>query len=619
MLLALFVLVLVWDWNWLKGPIERQVESRTGRQFRIGGDLDVDVGWTPTVRAGDVSFGNADWSKQSTMASVKQLQLDIELWPLLGGSVRIPDLRLTGPRLNLETNPDGGGNWQFGDSDGESDLQFRRIWINNGTLAFLDAGDRTDITVTVTSAKAKDRRGASPITVDGGGLWQGNEFKIQGTAESPLALQDRDAPYRIDAHAQAGPTRAHAVGTLLDPLRMRDFDLQLTLVGKDLADLYPLLGVALPQTPRYSLDGRLTRDIERSRSTWHYDKFTGTVGDSDLAGDAAFTTGGKRPMLRAKLHSNRLDLDDLAGFIGGEPRVDGSPAKAVAGADNAKVLPDTPYHLEKLRSMDADVRLKASRINAPPLPLDDMDAHLKLDAGLLVLDPLNFGVAGGDIRSTIRMDARQDTIGTHADVTARGLDLAKLLPQVELTKNAIGKLSGHAALDGTGNSIAGMLGSSDGDITVGVGQGKISNLLMEKAGIDIAEIIKFKLTGDRLIPIRCAFGEFKVDKGVMIARSLAFDTTDTILIGKGTIDLGSERLDLVIKPRPKDRSLFAFRAPLLLDGTFKHPDFRPDLGAIGLRAAIALTLGSIAPPAALLATLELGPGENSGCGGEYAE
>jgi len=104
----------------------------------------------------------------------------------------------------------------------------------------------------------------------------------------------------------------------------------------------------------------------------------------------------------------------------------------------------------------------------------------------------------------------------------------------------------------------------------------------------------------------------------MQARALAVDTTDTILVGEGTIDLGEEELDLVIRPRPKDRSLLAFRTPLLVQGRFLEPDLGVDPGPIALRAAVALTLGSIAPPAALLATLELGPGEDSGCGGEYA-
>ncbi|REM13962.1 AsmA family protein, partial [Mycobacterium tuberculosis] len=76
-----------------------------------------------------------------------------------------------------------------------------------------------------------------------------------------------------------------------------------------------------------------------------------------------------------------------------------------------------PYNLSKLRAMDADVRWKAQRINSPTLPLDDMDAHLKLNDGLLRLEPLNFGVAGGDIRSTIRMDARKQAISTQLQAT----------------------------------------------------------------------------------------------------------------------------------------------------------------------------------------------------------
>ena len=618
---GIVVLIVLWDWNWFKGPIERQVEARTGRTFEIGGDLDVDLGWVPVISAEDLRFGNAEWSDQPTMASTRRLDLGIALKPLFKGEILIPTLRLAAPRLNLETGPKGGGNWQFGEG-GDSDVRFRHVWIDDGKLAFLDAANDTDIKVDVASAGAEDSRTAPPIEVEGGGRWEGNAFSLQGRAESPLELRNPDSPYTIDARAQAGDTRAHARGTLLDPLRLRDFDLQLMLAGANLEDLYPLLGIAMPPTPPYKLDGHFTRD----GATWFYNDFNGTVGDSDLGGDANVDTSGERPYLRADLHSKRLDFDDLAGFVGGAPQSGGKEssnpelaAKAAQENASAKVLPDTPYELDKLRAMDADVRLRAQRINAPSLPLDAMDAHLLLENGLLRLDPLNFGVAGGEIRPTIRMDARESPIRTRADVNARGLDLARLLPTVELAQNAIGKVSGHVQLAGSGNSVAAMLGSSDGELAVGIGRGKISNLLMEMAGIDLAEIIKFKLTEDRLIPIRCAFGDFKVDNGVMTTRALAFDTTDTILIGEGTISLKDERLDLTIKPRPKDRSLFALRSPLLLSGTFKQPSFKPDYGRVGLRAAIALALGNIAAPAALLATLELGPGEDSGCGGKYAK
>ena len=105
----------------------------------------------------------------------------------------------------------------------------------------------------------------------------------------------------------------------------------------------------------------------------------------------------------------------------------------------------------------------------------------------------------------------------------------------------------------------------------------------------------------------------------MTSRGLAFDTSDTIIVGEGQVSLRDEALDLKLRPRPKDRSLFVFRAPLLVKGSFKDPSFRPDMARVGLRAALALALGNIAPPAALLATFEPGPGKDSNCGGRYAK
>lgn len=625
--LALVVLVLLWDWNWLRGPVERIVQAQTGRSFDIGGNLDVDLGRTTRVRMDAVRFGNAEWSKPRDMAVGERVEFAFELFPaIFRREFRLPELRLTRPRLTLELGPDGTGNWVFGDQDDEgAPLRLRHLWVEDGRLRYRDAKGRTDVDVALQSLAAERGR-AADIAVEGKGRWKGNPFTLEGTGQSPLALQDADQPYRIDLRASTGDTHAHARGTLLDPLRFRDFDLKLALSGQNMDDLYPLIGVAIPPTPPYEVDGRLTREIhDATSSTWKYDGFAGTVGDSDLAGDAHVTTGG-RTFLKADLRSDRLDFDDLAGFVGAAPDAAGEEgsnaelrALAAERAASPRLLPDTPYELDRLRAMDADVRLRAARIEAPDLPLDDMDAHLFLDRGVLRLEPLNFGVAGGDIRATIRMDASQSPIRTRADVTARGLDLGKLVPRAELAKDAVGRIGGDIALAGSGNSVAKMLGSSSGEVAVGMGRGQISNLLMELAGLDVAEALKFLLTDDRKVPIRCAFGDFKVTDGRMETRALAFDTTDTIIVGEGDIDLRDETLDLTLRPRPKDRSLFSFRSPLLVDGTFKDPSFRPDLARVGLRGAIALTLGSITPPAALLATLELGPGEDSGCGGRYAK
>ncbi len=620
---AILVLILLWDWNWFKGPVERAVQARTGRALQIG-NLDVELGRTTTVRGDRIRFANASWAKQPQMASADRVEIDVRLWPLLRGSVQLPEIRLSRPDVLLETAPDKNqpGNWAFLTSGGGQRLQLQRLRISDGRLQFIDALGRSNIDLAVHSGQAKQADAAPPVLVQGKGHWRGAAFSLKGGTESPLELSNSDHPFRIHLDAHAGATHAIADGSLTNPFQLQVFDLQFQLSGQDLDDLYPLIGIAIPSSPPYQLKGQLQRDHER----WRYEKFSGRVGDSDLAGDVEIDVAGERPRLTANLLSRRLDFDDLAGFIGAPPRTGGNEtanaeqkAQAAQLAAKPTVLPDTPYNLGKLRAMDADVRWKAQRINAPRLPLDDMDAHLLLDNGLLRLEPLNFGVAGGDIRSTIRMDARRPQISTTLNASLRRVQLGQLFPDAKLAEQASGGIGGTIHLSGTGNSIAAMLGSSNGDVGLGMGRGHIGNLLMELAGLDVAESLKFLFTGDKQIPLRCAFGDFSVRNGLMQSRALAFDTTDTLVIGEGSISLKQEQLDLLLRPRPKDRSILALRSPLHIGGSFKDPSFRPDFKALGIRGAIALTLASITPPAALLATIETGPGKDADCGGHYAK
>ncbi len=626
----LALLFALWDWNWFKGPVERAVTSATGRAFHIDGDLDVDLGRTITVSADRLRLANAAWSQQAEMGTVERLEVDVAALPLLAFRLHVRELRVRRADIQLETGPDGeAGNWAFDGREPAADdaapprWRLDRLWLEDGRLRFVDAPEKTDVDIALRSVAAdvSGQDAAPPVAIDGKGRWRGAAFRLEGHAASPLDLVDTQTPYRIDLKARAGATRAQARGTLTHPFQFRQFDLQMALSGQDLEDLYPLLGLALPPSPPYALDGRLGRLGDR----WRYTGFEGKVGDSDLSGDVQVDVAGERPLFKAELSSRRLDFDDLAGFVGASPQSgDGETANAAQQAQAAeraaspRLLPDTPYDLEKLRAMDADVRWRAQRINAPGWPLDDMDAHLLLEDGLLRLDPLNFGVAGGDIRATIRMNARDQPIATTAQIAMRGLELPKLFPTAELAQDAVGRIAGDIRIEGRGDSIAAILGSADGDVAIGMGRGRISNLIMEVAGLDIAESLRFLLTKDRQVPIRCAFADFAVQDGLMQSRALAFDSTDTIIVGEGTVSLKQEELDLLLRPRPKDRSILSLRSPLRVGGTFKDPSFRPDFAALGLRGAVAIALGSIAPPAALLATFETGPGEDSDCGGKYA-
>ena len=170
---------------------------------------------------------------------------------------------------------------------------------------------------------------------------------------------------------------------------------------------------ALPVDPGLKTVGKVVLDeplIQARNVNVHY-------RDKHALRDVSIDIGGERPLLRARLYSSNLDFDDLGGLIGvppdtraGETASPEQRAEAQAKAASPRVLPDAPYNLEKLRSVDAIVQLKAERVDARRLPIEAIDTRLRLEDGLLRIDPLDVAIAGGRMTGNIRLDARRNPI-----------------------------------------------------------------------------------------------------------------------------------------------------------------------------------------------------------------
>ena len=409
----------------------------------------------------------------------------------------------------------------------------------------------------------------------------------------------------IDLSTKIGNTRAQAKGTLLDPMRLHQLDLQLELEGRDMAELYPIIGIPLPPTPAYKLAGHLR---QRNR-VWEFRQFTGQVGQSDLSGNFVVDRR-QRQVMRASLVSNNLVLSDLSGFIGAQKKPK-STAKPSAGE---RVLPDDPFRPDKLQASDADVFFTGRRIVTERLPLTNMTAHLKLSNGVLVLDPLNFGAAGGNIVSRISLDARQPVILGNADIRVDTLKLDQLNPGLRANRASFGDIEGRAQLATQGNSVADMLGSADGKVALLMDGGAVSDLVLRLMDLDIAHVGVTLLRGDRNIPVRCMIADFATQNGHMRPTVFVLDTEHTNVGGSGEIDLRDEALDLRLIAKPKDNSLAALRGPIVIGGSFGSPSVRPELSKAIARGGAAILLGIVATPlAAFLPLMQFGKGKDADC------
>lgn len=606
LLIAGAVLVAFFDWNWLREPISSMVSKTLDRRFAIHGDLAVDLSMTPRITVDQIELANTPWGSRPEMLKLDRLQFSIRLKNLLDRQVVLPEIRLSKPRLVLEKNAEGKANWSFGTAEKEKPgkpiepPKIGLLSIDDGELVYRDPKTQTEANLVISTGMDVAKR--QIIDVRGEGRFEGARLITHATAGSLLSLREKQAPYPIDVEVIFGKTKVTAKGTLKDPTQLQGPDLTFTAKGSDLSEFYSVIGVSLPKTPPYQLSGHLTREGEK----WILTNFQGTVGSSDLSGDIVYTTRDARPFLQADLTSKKLDFKDLAGFLGAEP----TPEKT----ESNRVLPDKPYDLKALRSGDADVKFRSSNIITPNLPIDEFAAHLQLDRGKLSLAPLNFRIDIGQITSNITLDARQEKIGTKADLEIRKVPLKRLLANTRFAEQSEGTFLGRANLVTTGNSVAEMLGYGDGEVAIIMENGRISNLLVDLIGLDIAKSLALVLTKDPSIPIRCIIADFGVTQGLMKTQPLVVDTTKSNIVGKGEINLRDEKLDLRLTAHPKSPSILSARAPLIVKGTFKDPTAYPDPKYLAARAAASVVLGALLTPiAAIVPWIELGLGEDSQC------
>lgn len=655
LLMAVLVLIIAFfDWNRIKPPLNTKVSEELHRPFAINGNLTVtwkrevdEGGWRawvpwPHVVAEDLSLGNPDWSKKPQMASLKRVELRVSPLALLAQRVVIPRIDLTEPNADLQRLADGRANWTFKFDPKDPNAEPSRWVVDIGAIGF-DKGHVTlddqslntqlDLLIDLLgkpipfsdivgdkAAKKALEKGFAPqdyaFALKVKGQYHGQKLGGEGKVGGLLALQDAAKPFPLHAQVKIADTSVELAGTLTDPLNLGALDLRLKLAGTSLSNLYPLTGVPLPASPPYTTDGHLIANLRQADgATFHYEAFNGTIGSSDIHGDLTYVASQPRPKLSGTAVSNQLLFADLAPLIGADSNAKQKARGGESKQPADKVLPVEEFHTERWRDMDADVEFTGKRIvQSEKLPFTDLYTHLVLNDGQISLEPLRFGVAGGKLDAQIRLNGLVVPLEGRAKLTARGFKLKQLFPSFETMKTSFGELNGDADLAGHGNSVAALLGSSNGDLKLLMNDGAISRQLMELAGLNVGNYVVGKIFGDQDVKINCAAADFDVKNGLATSRLFVFDTENAIIYIDGTANMATEQLDLTITPESKGVRVISLRSPLYVRGKFIKPDTGVKGVPLMLRGAGMVALGVIAGPAAgLLALVAPSGGEPNQC------
>ena len=654
------VVIATFDWNRLKPTINQKVSTELNRPFAIRGDLGVswernrdEPGWRswvpwPHLHAQDILLGNPPEIADITMVHLQRVDATLAPLALLHKEVFIPWIKLEQPDARLIQTAKGKNNWTFdlaASDTAEADKQpsawrFRldNIMFDQGKIGYRDAINKADVQVTVNPlgkpvpyaqiAGGKDeagQKGASDFVFGWKAAGTYNDEKLTGDGKigGMLSLRSKTNPFPVQADVHNGTTRVQIAGSLQDPMNLGGLNIRLRFSGDTLANLYGLTGVLLPDTPPYETDGHLiARFQQKGGPVFRYNDFNGHIGDSDIHGSLTYSQIKPRPKLEGSLESRQLRMADLGPLIGVKSGKDSDKTEKAkvkrgeaASQPADRVLPHDKFDTKSWDVMDADVKFSGKRIeHSDSLPISDLYTHLVLKNGNLLLDPLRFGVAGGNLNSTIRMEGDRTPMRARADLHARSLKLKQLFPGVESMQSSMGQINGDATLNGTGNSIADILATSDGSLKLLMNNGVISRSLMEIVGLNVGNYLVGKLFGDDEVRINCAAADLNIQNGLASTKLFVFDTENAVINISGTTNFANERMDLSINPESKGVRIVTLRSPLYVKGTFKNPDAGVKAGPLIARGAAAAALGAVvAPAAALLALISPSDNEDNQC------
>ncbi len=630
LVVAVIALILLWSWDWFIPLVDRQASAALGRKVTIQ-HLHVRLGRTTMVTADAVRVESPPgFPADQPFATMDHLTIGVGVLSYIRHHViDIPLIDVDHPVVNAITHPDGASTWSFKSQGGSTansssspPPRLGQLRIRDGHIHVVDPKLKTDMTVLAHTTGSQEPDGGRIVaTAEGTYAHQPITGRFVGGAL--LTLRDRVKPYPVDLHVANGPTKASLTGEVDQPLTFGGARLKLVFDGPDMALLLPLTGVPIPHTPPFKVTGNL--DYQQRRIV--FDKFHGTVGSSDLGGRVAVDATGRVPDVKADLVSQKVDLNDLAGFIGGTPgdskSAGATPAQKrdlAKSKSSGNMLPDKPFNVPTLRSADVHLTYKGAHIEGRYVPLDDIVVNMDIVDGHIVVHPLDFAVGRGTIASDFDLNPNATKspgtnpagtdLRTKAHVVFRQVDLSRVMQATHAFQGK-GLIGGQADLTTTGNSVATMLGNGSGGLTLIIsGNGDISALLHDIAGLEVGNAILSALGVPNRAELRCFIADMPLKDGILTARTFLLQTSEARTIGRGNVNLRDQTLDYSLDTRASHFSVGSLAGPINVTGKLGSPSIRPSAEVLA-RAGAATALGVALFPLAVLPTVQFGVGEGS--------
>ncbi|MDO7841641.1 AsmA family protein [Sphingomonas immobilis] len=624
---VVLVLFLIWlvlyitKGRFLKHPFERITTSFIHRDVKVRGDFQLFFDpITIKFLAEGMTVSNPAWASKPNLFEAGRIDTRIAPLSLIWGKKRFHFLDLSKGAVDLEWDTAHKANtWTFDATGGGKPFELpiiQRAMVAGTTLRYRDPQMRLTADLSFQPIRSQGSTIEDAIRFSGDGVARDTPFTLTGALLSPNDTVNR-GKNELQLTANAAHNVIDVSGTLPGATDIETVPLAVRARGRNAAELLGIIGVAIPQTRGYTAKATLVK----AGDLYSFTHFAGRFGASDLGGTFSIRNIQPRLKIDAALATRSLDIVDVAPFIGYNPDVVATKgavaAAAVTGAAPARLLPDANLRVEAIKNFDADVRWTVKDVRSRNVPISNIDLTVSLVDRLLKLSPFTFSMARGNVAADIVMDERRAPMRTDYDIRLAPTPMGRLLAGYGVDEaGTTGVVKGRIKMTGTGDTLHDSLSSATGRMAVIMPQGTMWARNVQISELDIGTFVQKMFEGKLKEPVHlnCGLIGFTVRDGIAAADPILIDTQKNVIVGRGGFSFRSEALDLAFRADGKKISLFSGQSPVGLNGSFAKPGIAVISPQLLARAGAGVGLGVLAPPAALLAFVDIGDAKATQCG-----
>ena len=594
------------DFNSYKSLIVKTVKNATGRDLKIG-DIKVKPSFSSVIEVKNVELSNANWAKKPNMISIANVELDVDVIPLLKGNFQINNFKISNADINLEENASNGANWVFGGEGIEiknnEKTSFRLDIIKNANasevsfkksdsiLSFLIVKEVSldDVRINYTDKSGKtlaynvknlNLSENNDKNIDFNFNVNDGEYKGEGSVGA-LKLLESMKGYPVKANLSVMGIDVSLDTKLFDVMNNISFDGKakvLNFLGKD-------------KGFNEKLEVAFKGDLKNIDVAVRELNVAGNVVDGIVKCDLNNVV----PLVNVNLNSSKIDIASFnkvekkafnLGFI--------KEAKATEIGADVKI----PYKDFYVVNLNSNIKI-GKLMNKGGVIGSDIEVRVILNNGDATVNLVKGVIAQGNLGGKIGLSAKSKQLDMN--VSATKVNAVNLLKELKANNEAFSFLDGgltdlYVNLKSSGETGAELIENLDGSSVVVVDKSKVylGNIGVLKGDVVSQLLHTLNITkGNDELNMNCAVvrADFK-DKKAFFPNGIVVNADKFTIVADGNINLSNDGLSISIKPfagkLTETNIAKALSSLVKLTGTIKNPKIGVD-SANAIKTIVGVT------------------------------